>query len=324
MTKTNKIQCTLRNYEGQEGINEPLKRYNLSDIVKGKEGGRSVAYLTEKRDIQASVTGAGAENIGVQKSTLIAPNYGINLFKKLGVKFINSTMNNDIPQYSGSNVYFLDEKENIPEGSGTFTNLRLPPYRMGARLDVSKQFIVQSSEDTADVLITDMIDGLWNKFIQTYLGNQAGTPKQPEGIFYGTANTVSNYNDFLNVENELLERGVTPNFYLTNPAGYVKLKNLGKVDITVNESTQDASDFTTANTLSGIPLIVSYNVGGAGAQIPCYALADWRDLYTVEYNKTQVLVDSVTGASCGITKLTLNAYLNAGWGRNSLTTALLV
>jgi hypothetical protein len=110
-----------------------------------------------------------------------------------------------------------------------------------------------------------MGNSIWNLFAGTYFSDQAGTGKSIEGIFHNNVNTVSNYADFLAVEKELLNRGTIPNFYLTNSAGYVKLKGLLKSDNVVGESVQRPIDgFVTANTVSGIPLVVSYNVGGTG------------------------------------------------------------
>jgi hypothetical protein len=311
-----KIKCTEGNFRGQIGYKDiPLQEKNITDFIKSSH--RETLYLTENRNISAN--GSGSENIGLKTETLITPSYS-NLFEIVGAKLITSqvdAMNIRVPVYEGSTFWWLNENADMPEGSGTFTETTLKPYRLGTKLLISKEFFIQSTNDVQESITKELIDGVWTFFSQTIFGDPAATTISPQGCFYNTSNTIANYNDFLQFENDFLERNIIPTHYLTNPAGYVKLKSLNKIDNVVG-------DFVSYKSVGGVPLIINYNVGGAGSQTPYIMLANFNDLYVVEYGKIGVFLNPFTWGYNGVQEATINAYLNAAWGRNSYTTALLV
>jgi hypothetical protein len=307
-----KIKCTENHFRGQLGYNYSYKDdKNMSELIV--RGDIKNLYTTETRGL------SGDNNAGIHAEALITPSYS-NLFEIIGSKFIENPSHRgqvNLPVYDGSSCFWLNENADIPEGSGTFTVTALKPYRLGTRLLISNQFFIQCTNDAKESITREMIDGVWNFFSQTFFGDQAATTISPQGFFYNTSNTIANYNDLLKFENDFLERNIVPNYYLTNPAGYVKLKSLNKIDNVVG-------DFVSYKSIGGVPLIINYNVGGAGSQTPYIMLANFNDLYVVEFEKVGVFLNPFTYAVEGCTEATINGYLNAGWGRNSYTTALLV
>jgi hypothetical protein len=318
MNNLKKIVCT-ENYsvEDEETIKLKLRRYNIGDYILKNKGGN--VYLTQSRALNPIVTG--------EEKKFIEPSYwGLELLKTLGANFLNTKYNFEFAVYKGSRGFFLDETETIPQGETSFEGIKITPRRLGIALDVSNELLTQTGGEIAENLSIEMIDALWNLFVSAIFSSEAGTSKRPQGLFYNTLNSVANYDDFLAVENELLSRGIIPTFYLTNPSGYVKLKNLIKVDSVVGESRQITNDtFVTGNSISGIPLLVSYNVNtSSSGQIPSYIVGDFKSLYINEWGKILVNVDKYSEALKGITKLIAQGFLNYAWSEKSYATALLV
>jgi HK97 family phage major capsid protein len=250
---------------------------------------------------------------GEAKTNLVTPQYN-DLFAKLGVKFFLKQYPCfflTVPVYNGSTFYFMNENGDIPEGSGSFSEKKLDPYRIGVKLDISEEWINQTNNDGLDALVRDMIQGIWRHFIKSFFGNQAGTAISPEGLFYNTTRTVSSYSDFLALENDFLDRDIIPSHYITNPAGFQKLQSMVKVYNAVE------------NSVLGVPLVVDYAVGTTPTQIPQYALGNFSDLYVAQYGDMKLTINPYTKASYATVQYILNAYLNAGFINNSVITALL-
>lgn len=127
-----------------------------------------------------------------------------------------------IPVYSGSNVGWKGEVVAADNGEGTFTEIVLQPKRLTAFVDVSKQFLIQDSNDAEEMLKRDIINAIGEKLEQTVLGSDAGDTTKPAGAFNGvTADTAAvKFENVVDMEASLEEANVNDYCYIVSPSGY--------------------------------------------------------------------------------------------------------
>ena len=105
---------------------------------------------------------------------------------KAGASYMTGLVGNvSIPVFSGSNVAWAGEVTGAADGAGSFSEVVLEPKRLTAYVDVSKQFLLQDSNDAEAMLKRDIVNAISEKLEQTILGNTAGSTTQPAGLFNG-------------------------------------------------------------------------------------------------------------------------------------------
>ena len=258
-----------------------------------------IAYRT----IAATVEGAGKENVAEDKWNLEVAVRNNLIATKMGADFVGGLVGDvSIPQYGGSTVRWKGETETAEDGQGAFTEVTLQPKRLTAVLDVSKQFLIQDSNDAEAMLIRDLAAAVAEKLDKTIFGAEGGDANKPAGLFEGVAAEKAladvTYDDVL-----ALEEGVE----LANGSNYMFIVN-PKVKFTL-KGTQMANGLQmvfNGSEIDGYKTISSNSVVDKGM-----ICMDPRELVIGQWSGYDIVVDNYTKAADGQVRLVINAYFDA-------------
>lgn len=258
-----------------------------------------IAYRT----IAATVEGAGKENVAEDKWNLEVAVRNNLIATKMGADFVGGLVGDvSIPQYGGSTVKWKGETETAENGQGAFTEVTLTPKRLTAVLDVSKQFLIQDSNDAEAMLIRDLAAAVAEKLDKTIFGAEGGDANKPAGLFEGVAAEKAladvTYDDVL-----ALEEGVE----LANGSNYMFIVN-PKVKFTL-KGTQMANGLQmvfNGTEIDGYKTISSNSVVDKGM-----ICMDPRELVIGQWSGYDIVVDNYTKAADGQVRLVINAYFDA-------------
>lgn len=222
---------------------------------------------------------------------------------KAGASYMTGLVGNvSIPVFSGSNVAWAGEVAGATDGAGTFSEVVLEPKRLTAYVDVSKQFLLQDSNDAEAMLKRDIVNAISEKLEQTILGAAAGSNTQPAGLFNGVvADTAAvTYADVVNMEATLEGKNVTGNIqFIVSPSAKAVLKTTAKV--------AGAAKFIMENNeIEGYPVLCSSAVASKGV-----VMGNFADYVIGQWGGIDLTVDPYTQASNGKVRLVINAYFDA-------------
>lgn len=265
--------------------------------------GQIVLPVEERASIQATVATAGKENVATDKLNILEPLRANLVMVKAGASYMTGLVGNvSIPVFSGSNVAWAGEVAGATDGAGTFSEVVLEPKRLTAYVDVSKQFLLQDSNDAEAMLKRDIVNAISEKLEQTILGNTAGSTTQPAGLFNGvTADQAAvTYADVVNMEAALEQKNVSGNIqFIVSPAAKAVLKTTAKVD--------GASKFIMENNeIEGYPVLCSSAVASKGV-----VMGNFADYVIGQWGGIDLTVDPYTQAANGKVRLVINAYFDA-------------
>ena len=257
--------------------------------------------------IQAGVEGSGQENVPEDKKSLDVAIRNASVLNRMGCTWFGNAVGDiSLPHYSGSQVGWKGEIEAADNGQGEFSEVLLQPKRLTAYLDVSKQFLLQDSNDAEAILMRDLAEAIAEHLDETVMGADSGTTTQPAGIFsddYGiaaTGNTLSaiTYDNVLALESAVEENNGYNFIFVANPKVKYALKG-----------TQMASGLQmvySAGEIDGYKAVVSNSVVDGG--LVCL---DPRDLAVAQWGGVEITVDTVSRAIYGEVRLVVNAYFDA-------------
>ena len=255
------------------------------------------------RTIAATVDGQGKENVAEDKWNLEVAVRNNLVATKMGADFVGGLVGDvSIPQYGGSTVRWKGETETAEDGQGAFTEVTLQPKRLTAVLDVSKQFLIQDSNDAEAMLIRDLAAAVAEKLDKTIFGAESGDSNKPAGLFEGVeaekALTEVTYDDVLTLE-ETVELANGSNYmFIVNPKVKFALKG-----------TQMANGLQmvfNGSEIDGYKTISSNSVVDKGM-----ICMDPRELVIGQWSGYDLVVDNYTKAADGQVRLVINAYFDA-------------
>lgn len=207
-----------------------------------------------------------------------------------------------IPKYSGSQVKWAGEIATAEDGQGTFSEVTLTPHRLTATLDVSKQWLLQSSYDAEAILIRDLAAAVTEKLDMTIFGAGAGDANTPAGLFSGVTAAgelaAVTYKDILDLELAVEEKNAHDYMFVVNPKVKFALKG-----------TQMANGLQMVfdgNEIDGYKTISSNSVVDKG--VICL---NPRELVVGQWGSYDIIVDPYTKAADGQVRLVINAYFDA-------------
>ena len=267
------------------------------------------------RSIAATVDGSGKENVPEDKWNLEVAVRNNLVATKMGADFVSGLVGDvSIPKYAGSNVTWKGETATAADGQGAFSEITLTPKRLTATLDVSKQFLLQDSNDAEALLIRDLGAAIAEKLDKTIFGAEDGDSTKPAGLFFGVtgakALTDITYDDVL-----ALEEGVE----LANGSNYMFVVN-PKVKFAL-KGTQMANGLQMVfdgSEIDGYQTISSNSVADKG--IICIdphelVIGNWGSAF-------EITVDPYTKAADGQVRLVVNAYYDAKLRGNKIAKAI--
>ena len=265
--------------------------------------GSIVLPVEERSTIQATLEGAGIENVPEDKLNILEPLRAKMVLSQAGANFMTGLVGDvSIPVYSSSTVGWKGEIEAAGDGAGTFSEVTLTPKRLTAYVDVSKQFLIQDSNSAEDMLKRDIINALAEKLEQTILGAEAGSNTKPAGIFNGvTADTTAvKYADVVNMEATLENANVGGNIcYIVNPTAKATLK-------TTSKDAGSGRFLMEGGEIDGYPVYTSSAVASKGV-----VMGNFEDYVIAQWGGIDLVVDAVTQAVNGKVRLVVSGYFDA-------------
>ena len=255
------------------------------------------------RSIAATVDGAGKENVAEDKWNLEIAVRNNLVATKMGCDYVGGLVSDvSVPQYNGSNVLWKGETATAEDGQGTFSEVTLTPKRLTATLDISRQFLLQDSNDAEALLIRDLAAAVAEKLDKTIFGAE-NLENAPEGLFAGVAAEKAiadvTYDDVLALE-EAVELANGSNYmFLVNPKVKFALKG-----------TQMANGLQmvyAGGEIDGFKTISSNSVADKGM-----ICMDPKELIIGQWGSAfDIVVDPYTKAADGQVRLVINAYYDA-------------
>ena len=265
------------------------------------------------RSIAATVEGAGKENVAEDKWNLEVAVRNNLIATKMGADYVGGLVGSvSLPKYGGSTVKWAKETATAEDGAGTFAEVTLAPRRLTAVLDISKQFLLQDSNDAEAMLIRDLAAAVAEKLDKTIFGAET-IADAPAGLFVGVeaekAIADMTYDDVLALE-EAVELANGSNYmFIVNPKVKFALKG-----------TQMANGLQmvfAGNEIDGYKTISSNSVVDKG--IICM---DPRELVIGQWGGYDITIDNFTKAADGQVRLVINAYFDAKLRGNKVAKAI--
>ena len=266
------------------------------------------------RSIAATIDGAGKENVAEDKWNLEVAVRNNLVATKMGADYVGGLVSDvSVPQYNGSNVLWKGETATAEDGQGTFTEVTLTPKRLTATIDISRQFLLQDSNDAEALLIRDLAAAVAEKLDKTIFGAET-LDNAPAGLFAGVgaekALTEMTYDDVLALEEAVELANGTNYMFICNPRVKFALKG-----------TQTASGLQMVfdgKEIDGFKTISSNSVADKG--IICM---DPKELIIGQWGSAyDIVVDPYTKAADGQVRLVINAYYDAKLRGNKIAKAM--
>ena len=253
--------------------------------------------------VLAQTTGAGQENIATEKLDILEPLRANMVMSQAGATYLTGLVGNiSIPAYTGSNVAWAGEVAAAANGAGDWSEIKLQPHRLTAYVDVSKEFLLQDSNDAEAMLRRDIIAAIGNKLEATILGSEAGTDEKPAGLFDGVTamTTAVKFGDIVDAEAELDAANVSGAYtYILSPKAKAALRTLSKDAGSGRFVLEDGE-------IEGSKALVSSNVVAKG-----FVVGDFNDYVIAQWGAIDLVVDNYTKATEGKVRLVVNAYFDA-------------
>ena len=267
------------------------------------------------RSIAATVAGSGKENVPEDKWNLEVAVRNNLVATKMGADFVSGLVGDcSIPQYAGSNVTWKGETATAADGQGAFSEITLTPKRLTATLDVSKQFLLQDSNDAEALLIRDLGAAIAEKLDKTIFGAGSGDTNTPAGLFNGvtgeTALTAITYDDVLALE-ETVELANGSNYmFVVNPK--VKFALKGTQMANGLQMVFDGDEIDGYKTISSNSVVTNGIICMDPHEL---VIGNWGSAF-------EITVDPYTKAADGQVRLVVNAYYDAKLRGNKIAKAI--
>ena len=315
MTKKFSLIKAINDVTNNRSLDEVAKEVVRKGVEEMRKSGLEIAgsiqlpvMETENEEMRANgvlaqTAGAGAENIATEKLDILEPLRANMVMSQAGATYLTGLVGNiSIPAYSGSNVGWAGEVAAAANGAGDWSEIKLQPHRITAYVDVSREFLIQSSNDAEAMLRRDIIAAIGNKLEATILGADAGTNEKPEGLFNGVTamTTALKFGDIVDAEAELDAANVTGAYtYILSPKAKAALRTLSKDAGSGRFVLEDGE-------IEGSKALVSSNVVAKGMVV-----GDFSDYVIAQWGAIDLVVDNYSVATEGKVRLVVNAYFDA-------------
>lgn len=315
MTKKFSLIKAINDVTNNRSLDEVAKEVVRKGVEEMRKSGLAIAgsiqlpvMETENEEMRANgvlaqTAGAGAENIATEKLDILEPLRANMVMSQAGATYLTGLVGNiSIPAYTGSNVAWAGETAAAANGAGDWSEIKLQPHRLTAYVDVSKEFLLQDSNDAEAMLRRDIIAAIGNKLEATILGADAGTDEKPEGLFNGVTamTTAVKFGDIVDAEAELDSANVSGAYtYILSPKAKAALRTLSKDTGSGRFVLEDGE-------IEGSKALVSSNVVAKGMVV-----GDFTDYIIAQWGAIDLVVDNYTKATEGKVRLVVNAYFDA-------------
>ena len=315
MTKKFSLIKAINDVTNNRSLDDVAKEVVRKGVEEMRKSGLAIAgsiqlpvMETENEEMRANgvlaqTATAGAENIATEKLDILEPLRANMVMSQAGATYLTGLVGNiSIPAYTGSNVGWAGEVAAAANGAGDWSEIKLQPHRLTAYVDVSREFLIQSSNDAEAMLRRDIIAAIGNKLEATILGADAGTNEKPEGLFNGVTamTTAVKFGDIVDAEAELDAANVSGAYtYILSPKAKAALRTLSKDAGSGRFVLEDGE-------IEGSKALVSSNVAAKG-----FVVGDFTDYVIAQWGAIDLVVDNYTKATEGKVRLVVNAYFDA-------------
>ena len=315
MTKKFSLIKAINDVTNNRSLDEVAKEVVRKGVEEMRKSGLAIAgsiqlpvMETENEEMRANgvlaqTATAGAENIATEKLDILEPLRANMVMSQAGATYLTGLVGNiSIPAYTGSNVGWAGEVAAAANGAGDWSEIKLQPHRLTAYVDVSREFLIQSSNDAEAMLRRDIIAAIGNKLEATILGADAGTNEKPEGLFNGVTamTTALKFGDIVDAEAELDAANVTGAYtYILSPKAKAALRTLSKDAGSGRFVLEDGE-------IEGSKALVSSNVTAKG-----FVVGDFSDYVIGQWGAIDLVVDNYSKSTEGKVRLVVNAYFDA-------------
>ena len=234
------------------------------------------------------------------------------LYANLGATQAGATVmtglvgNVEIPTYSGTTVGWGTEFANANNGTGTFGSIQLTPKRLTAFVDISKQFLIQTSDAAEAMLRQDIINALSAELEKAIFKVSAATSNAPARIDTSatTITAATALADWAGIVSNL----ESANFYgdfrvVISPALKASLRGCSIDSGSGRFLFEDGE-------LDGYPTIVSSNVESGYGFVGVF-----NELILANWGAIDITVDPYSQAAAGKVRIVVNAYVDAALRR---------
>lgn len=273
------------------------------------EGNKITMRAGDPGAIVAGEATYGQENVPEEKMSLDVAIRNASILSRMGCTWFGNAVGDlSLPKYGGATCGWKSEIAAADDGKGDFSEVVLSPKRLTSFIDISKQFLLQDSNDANSLIIKDLADSIAEKLDSTVFGADSGTTTQPAGIFsedysaqtLTTGNSLSDvtYDNILAHEAAIEGKNGRNFMFVLNPQVKYAFKG-----------TQMASGLQmvlSGNELDGYNYISSNSVVDGG--LVCL---DPRDLAVAQWGGVEITVDTISRAIYGEVRLVVNAYFDA-------------
>ena len=315
MTKKFSLIKAINDVTNNRALDDVAKEVVRKGVEEMRKSGLAIAgsiqlpvLETENEEVRANgvlaqTAGAGMENIATEKLDILEPLRANMVMSQAGATYLTGLVGNiSIPAYTGSNVGWAGEVAAAANGAGDWSEIKLQPHRLTAYVDVSREFLIQSSSDAEAMLRRDIIAAIGNKLEATILGADAGTDEKPAGLFDGVTamTTALKFGDIVDAEAELDAANVSGAYtYILSPKAKAALRTLSKDAGSGRFVLEDGE-------IEGSKALVSSNVAAKG-----FVVGDFSDYVIAQWGAIDLVVDNYSKSTEGKVRLVVNAYFDA-------------
>lgn len=267
--------------------------------MRGMSISGQIQIPVEKRTV--TVTSDHDDVVATDLFNILEPLQHQLAMTKAGAKFLTGLVGDvQYPVMSNGAASWEGEVDEADDLGTTFSSVKLQPKRLSATIEVSKQFIMQDSIGAESAIRNEMVNAISQKLESTLLGTTAGSSTKPAGIFYGSADVVSNFADICEMEAELEEnKFIGEKHYILSPSAKAALRSMIK-------GTNGTGMVYEDNSVDGVPATTTGFIPGkkvAVGQFDQYVIGQWGAL--------DITVDPYTKAKNATIVLTINAWFDA-------------
>lgn len=280
-------------------------------------------------DVQAGGSGNGSETVETEDISFVGLLYDALILRQLGARFATGLQGN-IPLTNQSSGFTFgwasSENATASESTPAYSQATLSPKRGTGFMDVSNQYLVQTSPDMQRELVMDMLNAT-RVGIETAAVNGSGSSGEPEGILNktgigavyagGAAGSGTNadgaaqvWGDWVNLEKAVAIDNANQGSlgYLTNSKVKAQAR-LTKVDSGSGIFIWDK--LMAEDARIGISNIVPDNLSkGTSSELSAAVYGNFDDLWIGQWGGLEVMRNPYTKAKDGITEMIIHVYID--------------
>ena len=214
-----------------------------------------------------------------------------------------------LPMLGAAQAQWAEENGDATDGGAAITGVTMSPKRLTCYVDLSNQLLEQSSQDINTLIQNDIVNSIADAIQKAVLGNGAGSTTTPKGLFSGAgAAAAITFKSIVNLEADVEAKNSLADgaAYIMHPRAMALCKTTAKASNTGLGMIADANGMV--NGYNVYRTNGTYNDGENGYGI---IFGDWKELFIGTWGNIAVTVDPYTQATKGITRLVINAYVDA-------------